>query len=250
MHLIYHCIFFAAGAITCAFTIVNALIVLFFGIPYSIKLYRGGMLKSSAPLMIQLASFIFSSSIFTIVFWSVKTYFYRYSITFDIGALFVVLISLGKVGNNKNNLSDFNELFKDKIINNKIKIDPENKYKINLSKKDVAPQPKKLSEQSMRPGYILFISSNSFDENLKMISTKNEPKEEIKKLTDLSNLNNNIKAELLIKTGNIELMAHDLDEMLKKYKHSSLTGCYAIGKEELKSFLTMKKINFKEIAEI
>jgi hypothetical protein len=103
-----------------------------------------------------------------------------------------------------------------------------------------------ISEQNMRPGNIIFVSSSQFSGYLKMIPTKLEPDDEINNLNSSSKYSYIYKKEILIETGNIDLMAHDLDEILHKYKHLSLSNCYTLGKEDLKCLLNTRQILFQD----
>ena len=58
----------------------------------------------------QIISLIVLTSIFSILYWLVYNYFHRFILAFDIGIGMVFLKSLGKVGANSNNVSDFNEV--------------------------------------------------------------------------------------------------------------------------------------------
>ena len=94
------------------------MIILFFGIPHSLKLNRLGRLKSLAPLRMQIISLVILTSIFSILYWLVYNYFHRFILEFDIGIGMALLKSLGKVGANSNNLSDFNSAFESYIKDN------------------------------------------------------------------------------------------------------------------------------------
>ena len=245
MQIIYLIIFWTAGIIVSAFTITQILIILFFGIPHSLKLNRIGMLKSLAPLRMQLISLIISSSIFIFVYWLVYKYFHRFIFPFNIGIGMVLLKSLGKVGANDNNVSDFNELFGPHIKDNSpVNVLSETRNDPKVSQPIATSPPPILSEQNMRPGYILFISSNQFPLGLKMVSTKMSPEEYFSKNTNPTDYYR-IKNEIQIKTGNIELLSHDLDEILASYRYSKESYSYTISKSELKDLLLNNKIPFE-----
>jgi hypothetical protein len=101
-----------------------------------------------------------------------------------------------------------------------------------------------VSEQDMRPGYILFVSSNQFPMGLKMISSKLNASEHLSKHQNLVG-SYRIQNEIEIKTGNTDLMFYDLDCILSKHRYSKESYCYTIPKIELKDLLMTKKIQFQ-----
>lgn len=103
-----------------------------------------------------------------------------------------------------------------------------------------------ISEQNMRPGNIIFASSTQFPRCLKLICSKIEPDDEIGNLNSSIKYSYTLKKEIVIKTGNIDLMAHDLDEMMGKYRLSDDSYCYLISKSNLKQILSSNKISFEE----
>ena len=231
-----------AGIVVGAFTITKMLVILFFGIPHSLKLNKLGKLNYIIPLRIQLESLIISLSIFVFIYWLVYNYFHRFILEFNIGVVMAVLKSLNQVGANQNNISDFNEAFSSYMKNDSpAKVLSEVKSDTKLIQPISIPSPPILSEQNMRPGYILFISSNQFSLGLKMVSTKMSPDEYFSKNTNPTDYYR-IKNEIQIKTGNIELMSHDLDGILASYRYSKESYSYTISKTELKDLLLTKKI--------
>jgi len=116
--------------------------------------------------------------------------------------------------------------------------------KINSPTISVANPPPFISEQDMRPGYILFVSSNQFPMGLKMISTKLNADEHLSKHKNPASTYR-IKNEIEIKTGNTELMSYDLDCILSNHRYTKDSYCYTITKNELKNLLIAKKIQFK-----
>lgn len=244
MNIIYFTISWAAGIILCASTVTQILIILFFGIPHSLKLHRLGRLKSIAPLRMQIISLIVLASIFSILYWLVYNYFYRFILAFDIGIGMAFLKSLGKFGANENNLSDFNETFESYIkAESSVDVLIETKNDLKVQPSVVTNPPPILSEQNMRPGYILFVSSNQFPLGLKMISTKLNSDKYLSKHQNSAG-SYTIKNEIEIKTGNTELMSHDLDCILSTHRYSKESYCYTILKPELKDLLITRKIPF------
>jgi hypothetical protein len=245
MQIVYFIIFWLAGVIAGAFTITNILIILFFGIPNSLKLNKLGMLKSLAPLRLQLISLMISLSIFAFTYWLVHEYFHRCILAFNIGVGMSFLNSLSKVGANNNNVSDFNEVFESYIkTDSSAKGLSEIKNDSKVIQPSLTHRPPILSEQNMRPGFILFVSSNQFPLGLKMISTKvNADNFILEKQNSTGQYR--IKIEIEIKTGNTELMSHDLDGILESYRYSKESYSYTISKMELKDLLLTKKIPFE-----
>jgi hypothetical protein len=234
-----------AGIVVGAFTITQILIILFFGIPYSLKLNRLGRLKSLAPLRMQLVSLIISASIFSILYWWVNNYFHRFILEFNIGVGMSLLKSLNKVGANNDNVSDFNEVFASYIKgDSSANVLLESKIDSKVVQPILTHRPPILSEQNMRPGYILFVSSNQFPLGLKMISTKLNAVEFLLEHRN-STGHYRIKNEIEIKTGNTELMSHDLDGILASHRYSKESYSYTISKTELKDLLLTKKIPFE-----
>lgn len=244
MNTIYIIISWTAGIILCASTVTQILIILFFGIPHSLKLNRLGRLKSLAPLRMQIISLVILTSTFSILYWLVYNYFHRFILPFNIGIGMAFFKSLSKVGANNNNLSDFNEVFESYIkTESSVNLLLETKNDLKVQPSIVTHPPPILSEQNMRPGYILFISSNQFPLGLKMISTKLNADEYLLKHKNSAGYYT-IKNEIEIKTGNIELMSHDLDCILSTHRYSKESYCYTILKPELKDLLLTKKIPF------
>ena len=103
-----------------------------------------------------------------------------------------------------------------------------------------------ISEQNMRPGNIIFASSTQFPRCLILICSKIEPDNEIRNLNSGIEYSYTLKKEIVIKTGNIDLMAHDLDEMMAKNRLSDNNYWYTISKSNLKQILSSNKISFEE----
>jgi hypothetical protein len=120
----------------------------------------------------------------------------------------------------------------------------ENKNDLKAIQTIVTQPPPILSEQNMRPGYILFVSSNQFPLALKMISTKLNADEHLSKHKNPASTYR-IQNEIEIKTGNTELMSYDLDCILSNHRYTKDSHCYTITKNELKNLLIEKKIQFK-----
>lgn len=107
----YYLIFFAswmAGLFVFSFTIVPILIIFFFSIPHSISLNRQGKLKSLVPIRNNLISAILLALIFAIILWLIIRYLPTSVLYgFLIGSSVSFLFSLGKLGSNPNNMSDY-----------------------------------------------------------------------------------------------------------------------------------------------
>lgn len=99
-----------AGLIVASFTLVQSGIIIFFGIPTTRKLTSEGVLKKDNPInkrhLISLAILLtlFAGIICAIYFWLPGAF-----VGFLVGTGLVLLFSLGKLGANNNNVSDYME---------------------------------------------------------------------------------------------------------------------------------------------
>lgn len=108
MVYVYFCVAWIVGGLIFAFTIVPVLIIIFFSIPYTISLNKSGKMNTYAPIFQNLVSLIFLGLIYFIVLWLISRYL---STSWFWGFLFgsgiALLFSLGKLGKNSSNLSDY-----------------------------------------------------------------------------------------------------------------------------------------------
>jgi len=102
-------IFLIIGFLVFTFTIVPALICLFFGIPITKKLDRANLLVKNSPIV---KKYWTSISILGITFLFVSGLVYIFCPSaalngYIIGSIFSFFISIGKVGKNNNNMQDY-----------------------------------------------------------------------------------------------------------------------------------------------
>lgn len=110
MTLFLNAVFWAIGIITGSFGIMQIVICLTFGIPYTIKLQREGALIRPNPII--------KSHIITIMFWLIivvaaflliSKHLSQYFIAFCVGNIAPILFGLGKIGRNPTNIQDYDE---------------------------------------------------------------------------------------------------------------------------------------------
>lgn len=98
------------GLVTASFTLVSVGIILFFGIPQTKKLTASGILQKDSPIQkhyyisLLLLTAIYAGALAGVYFWS------SYVLTgFIVATGMSLLFSLGKLGANPNNISDYME---------------------------------------------------------------------------------------------------------------------------------------------
>ena len=96
----------------------HLLIIIFFGIPISIKFRKCGILQSATPIFRYLISFAVISVIAALITIGVYTFLPKQFWGYLLGILFPIIISLKKLGHNYENFTDF-------VENNKPYIDTE-----------------------------------------------------------------------------------------------------------------------------
>ena len=109
MFFVYFILAWMVGLVMGAFTITQVLIIFFFGIPFTLKLNKEGKLKSLSPIRSYIISIIILSALFVLSLWIMNKYFSSMSIPYYIGLGIALLASLGKVGANPSNISDYLE---------------------------------------------------------------------------------------------------------------------------------------------
>ena len=103
--------FYLFGLFVTSFTVIQVLIIFFFGIPYTIKLDHLGFLKERGRKEI-VRGYIYSALLLLSVFALITYFIYHFgkshiAISYGAGAIFSLFLSIGKVGFNKNNKSDY-----------------------------------------------------------------------------------------------------------------------------------------------
>lgn len=116
-------IFFGILALTIAvtlFTIIPILIIFFFGIPYTMYLDKAGVMKNKTPIKKELISAVILGIIFALYSWGILT-FTSEAWAYGIGVGLSLVMSVGKLGRNPNNISDYLTTNKEYIDEKKLK---------------------------------------------------------------------------------------------------------------------------------
>ena len=92
-----------AGAIF----VIQPLIVLFFGIPFTLKLKRMGAIAGNGPIPMYLGSLIIMPIIFCLITWGVSSWLPKHMIAYWVGIGFTVLMGLGKCGATPTNVGEY-----------------------------------------------------------------------------------------------------------------------------------------------
>lgn len=117
------------GGFVSAFTIVPILIVLFFSIPFTMKLNKNGVIKNYKPIYRNLLSILILCLIFIATIWLINKYAHSL-IAFIFGTVVVLLFSIGKLGENESNVKEYFQNNEDCLDKQKVdelyqKINPE-----------------------------------------------------------------------------------------------------------------------------
>jgi hypothetical protein len=107
--LIKFCIAWIVGVAATAFLLTPPLIIIFFAIPYTIELNKIGAMHSYAPIKTYVVSLVLLPSLFILITWAGYAYFRGVFVGYAIGCAIAFLLSLGKLGRNPANLSDYIE---------------------------------------------------------------------------------------------------------------------------------------------
>jgi hypothetical protein len=108
MDILYFVIGWLAGLSVGSFTLVQMLIILFFGFPVTRKLQKAGLLSDNNNIQRNnVISLIILSGIFISAWFVISYIFPGVKIGFIFGGGMALLMSIGKCGMNANNLSDY-----------------------------------------------------------------------------------------------------------------------------------------------
>lgn len=109
-------IFFSLGFVASLFTLLQALIILFFGLPTTKLIERQGYLKKDNGIVrnYYLSLFVMVLLYLGITF-LIGVFFSNNLMNFVYGIIPTILLGLGKIGRNKDNISDFVESYKEKF---------------------------------------------------------------------------------------------------------------------------------------
>lgn len=112
-------VFWLIGLVVSSFTLIPILIIFSFGIPVTRKLERMKMLKENNSIA---KRYLISTTILLTVFSLTITAVFLFTgnglIGFLVGVGIAFLSSLGKTGKNKNNISDYIEVNKERFTTN------------------------------------------------------------------------------------------------------------------------------------
>ncbi|EDM26842.1 hypothetical protein LNTAR_06339 [Lentisphaera araneosa HTCC2155] len=107
MSFIFFIIAWTAGIFIGSFFLIQPMIVLFFGIPFTLKLKAANVFKTTSPLGVYFFSLIVLTGIFTGFSFGVLTWFPNQIIPYCIGVGIVFLKGLSQLGANQNNINDY-----------------------------------------------------------------------------------------------------------------------------------------------
>lgn len=117
MNIVFLIIAWVVGLAAGSFFIIPPLIVLFFGIPFTLKLKRKGAIQGNGPIPSYLGSLIILPILFGLVTWGVSSWLPDQMIAYWVGVGITLLTGLGKCGANATNVSEY-------LDNNSQHIDP------------------------------------------------------------------------------------------------------------------------------
>ncbi|MCC9604688.1 hypothetical protein LOC68_26760 [Blastopirellula sp. JC732] len=89
------------------FFLLQVLIVLFFAIPFTLKLMRAKAIKGSKVLGNYLISLLVIPGIFALITWAVYSWLPNYALAYWIGIAILVASGIGKYGENQANVADY-----------------------------------------------------------------------------------------------------------------------------------------------
>lgn len=107
MYYVWLAIFWTIGTILSSFLLIPPLIILFFGIPFTIELRRKGIITTLVPVYKYLVSLILLSGLFLLATWAIWNYFPQYFWAYAVGVLIILFSGIGKCGRNKDNIEDY-----------------------------------------------------------------------------------------------------------------------------------------------
>lgn len=111
MFYLYFLMGWLVGGLVCSYSLLQILIILFFGIPITLKLNRQGLLKKHNKI---LKNYLFSLLILLLIFFGILYIVYNlFNVAmsgFIFGVLWALFLGLGKIGKNVNNTTDYLQL--------------------------------------------------------------------------------------------------------------------------------------------
>ena len=109
MNIILLCIAWLIGLVVGSLFVIQPLIILFFGIPFTIKLKRLGAIAGNGPIPMYLGSLIVMPILFFLITWGVSSWLPKQMVAYWVGVGFTVLMGLGKCGATPTNVGEYIE---------------------------------------------------------------------------------------------------------------------------------------------
>ncbi len=100
-------LFFIIGVFVSAYTLLPTLIIVFFGIPFTLELNKKGIMNSYVPIKKYAISLLLLPTILFIISFVIFSYSSNYFYAFVIGSILVLAFGIGKCGKNPNNIADY-----------------------------------------------------------------------------------------------------------------------------------------------
>lgn len=108
MNWLYLFVSYFIGMFVFSFTVIVIFTILFFGMPATKKLEKLGLMKKENKIVRgYIISLVILSVIFVAITWAVFHYFPNQFVGFLVGCGFSFVFGIGKIGKNKNNISDY-----------------------------------------------------------------------------------------------------------------------------------------------
>jgi uncharacterized BrkB/YihY/UPF0761 family membrane protein len=110
MNYLLFCLFWIIGLAITSFTLLPILIIFVFGIPITKKLERVKLIKPNNGIVKKyFISVVILITIFTVCYQLIKSFIPNELSAFIIGGVLSIIFSIGKIGNNRDNLKDYIE---------------------------------------------------------------------------------------------------------------------------------------------
>ncbi len=109
MNFIWFCVTWVIGIFTGAFFLIQPLIVLFFGIPFTLRLRRLGVMRGRGPLIQYCVSLVLLPLLFWAATAGMHAWLPKQMPGYWIGAGIALLMGIGRCGANKANMQDYFE---------------------------------------------------------------------------------------------------------------------------------------------
>ena len=109
MNIILFCIASLIGLVVGSLFVIQPLIILFFGIPFTIKLKRLGAIAGNGPIPMYFGSLIVMPILFSLITWGASSWLPKQMVAYWVGVGFPVLMGLGKCGATPANVGEYIE---------------------------------------------------------------------------------------------------------------------------------------------